>query len=98
MSKTNLHESAAALQQAWRSVVVGNAAGANIKVLRMDGSAYPNEVHEFDEALLVLEGEMKLDLGGHVVPVRAGEVYIVPAGHPHAVAPGSQGTLVIVDQ
>jgi mannose-6-phosphate isomerase-like protein (cupin superfamily) len=98
MSRINLHESAVALQQAWRSVVVGRAAGANIKVLRMDGSAYPNEVHEFDEALLVLDGQMNLDLGGHVVAVRAGEVYIVPAGHPHAVAPGSQGTLVIVDR
>jgi mannose-6-phosphate isomerase-like protein (cupin superfamily) len=98
MSKINLNESAAALQQAWRSVVVGRAAGANIKVLRMDGSAYPNEVHEFDEALLVVDGQMNLDLGGHVVTVRAGEVYIVPAGRPHAVAPGSQGTLVIVDR
>jgi mannose-6-phosphate isomerase-like protein (cupin superfamily) len=98
MSKINLNESAAALQQAWRSVVVGRAAGANIKVLRMDGSAYPNEVHEFDEALLVVHGQMNLDLGGHVVAVHAGEVYIVPAGCPHAVAPGSQGTLVIVDR
>jgi mannose-6-phosphate isomerase-like protein (cupin superfamily) len=97
MTKTNLHERAAELPEAWRSVVVGRAAGANLKVLRMDGFAYPNEVHDFDEALLVLDGQMNLDMGGHVVQVRAGEVCIVPAGHPHAVAPESWGILVIVD-
>ena len=32
-----------------------------------------------------------------VVPVMAGEVYIVPAGLSHAIAPGSHGTLVIID-
>jgi mannose-6-phosphate isomerase-like protein (cupin superfamily) len=98
MTKTNLPERAAELPEAWRSIVFGRAAGANLKVLRMDGTAYPNEAHDFDEALLVLDGQMNLDLGGHVVPVRAGEIYIVPAGVPHAVAPGSRGTLVIVDR
>jgi mannose-6-phosphate isomerase-like protein (cupin superfamily) len=97
MSKTNLTQRAATLPDAWRSTVVGRAAGANIKVLRMDGQAYPNEVHAFDEALLVLEGQMHLDFAGQVVTVGAGEVYIVPAGVPHAVAPGSAGTLVIID-
>jgi mannose-6-phosphate isomerase-like protein (cupin superfamily) len=64
----------------------------------MDGAEYPNEVHDFDEALLVLEGQMNLRLDTQVVPVRAAEIYIVPAGTPHAVAPGSQGTLVIIDR
>ncbi len=98
MHKTNLNQHAAALPDAWRSTVVGRAAGANVKVLRMDGQAYPNEVHPFDEALLVLDGQMNLDFAGEVVTVGAGEVYIVPAGVPHAVAPGSTGTLVIIDQ
>ena len=49
-------------------------------------------------ALLVIEGCMRLDLQGQVTEVQAGEVFIVPAGVPHAVAPGSHGTLVIIDQ
>jgi quercetin dioxygenase-like cupin family protein len=98
MDKTNLLRRSAELTEAWRSVVVGQAAGANVKVLRMDGTAYPNEVHEFDEALLVLEGTMNLEIDNQVVSVRRGEVFIVPAGVPHAVAPGSDGTLVIIDQ
>ena len=42
--------------------------------------------------------EMRLALQGQVTEVNAGEVFIVPAGVPHAVAPGSHGTLVIIDR
>ncbi|MGY3264106.1 cupin domain-containing protein [Lysobacter sp. HA35] len=88
---------ASTLPEAWCSTVVGRAAGANVKVTRMDGRAYPNESHAVDEALLVLEGQMNLEIGGAITHVRAGEVYIVPANVPHAVAEGSHGTLVIID-
>lgn len=98
MSKTNLLGVAQSLPQAWSSRVIGRAASANVKVLRMDSGAYPDESHDFDEALLVLDGCMRLDLQGQVLEVQAGEVFIVPAGVPHAVAAGSHGTLVIIDQ
>lgn len=94
---TDLVALASSLQAAWRSQVVGQPAGANLKVVRMDGQAYPDECHPFDEALLVLEGCMNLQLGAAVTPVGRGEVYIVPAGVPHAVAAGSHGVLVIID-
>lgn len=98
MSKINLVQRAGELAQAWRSVVVGSAAGANVKVVRMDEAAYPDEVHDFDEALLVLDGAMRLEMNGAITEVGAGEVFIVPAGLPHAVAAGSRGTLIIIDR
>ncbi|MGN6312197.1 MAG: cupin domain-containing protein [Rhodanobacteraceae bacterium] len=98
MGKTNLPALAASLPTAWRSKVGGQAAGANFKVVRMDGSGYPDEAHDFDEALLVLDGRMNLRFGDRTVEVAGGEVYIVPAGTPHSVAPGSHGTLVIIDR
>ncbi|MCV2419116.1 cupin domain-containing protein [Paucibacter sp. DJ2R-2] len=98
MSTIKLSQEAHALPLPWRSKVLGHVAGSNIKVLRMDASAYPNEVHDFVEALLVVEGQMKLEIAGKTVCVQAGEVFMVPAGTPHAVAAGSQGTLVIIDQ
>jgi quercetin dioxygenase-like cupin family protein len=98
MSKTNLRALSNMLPEPWRSKVVGLAAGANVKVLRMDGTASGEEPHAYDEGLLVLDGELKLAIGGEVVTVSAGEIYIVPANVPHAVAAGSHGTLVIIDQ
>lgn len=93
----NLFALAESLPEAWHSTVVGKAAGANIKVLRMDGQAYPSESHTFDEALLVLDGQMNLQIGAAFIRVGGGEIYIVPAGVHHAVAEGSHGTLVIID-
>ena len=98
MSKINLLAAARSFPKAWSSRVIGRAANATFKVLRMDAGAYPDEAHDFDEALLVLDGCMRLDLEGQVTEVHAGEVFIVPAGVPHAVAAGSHGTLVIIDQ
>jgi quercetin dioxygenase-like cupin family protein len=98
MSKIPLAAVADQLPRAWTSIIVGRAAGANVKVLRMDAAAYPDESHDFDEALLVLDGCMRLALQGQVIEVNAGEVFFVPAGVPHAVAPGSHGTLVIIDR
>ncbi|GAA0248696.1 cupin domain-containing protein [Rhodanobacter caeni] len=93
----NLLALASSLTEAWHSRVVGQAAGANLKVVRMDGRGYAEESHAFDEALLVLKGQMNLQIGTAVTRVGAGEVYIVSAGVPHAVAEGSHGTLVIID-
>lgn len=98
MKPVNLTQEVRAISHPWMSKIVGAAAGANVKILRMDASSYPNEVHRFAEALLVLEGHMNLEIEGKTVCVQAGEVFIVPAGQPHAVAAGSQGTLVIIDQ
>lgn len=98
MTSIHLPSLATQLPAAWRSTIVGKAAGANVKVLRMDGAVYPDEVHDFDEALLVIDGQMNLDIQGEITSVRTGEVYIVPAGVAHSVAAGSQGTLVIIDK
>lgn len=98
MHITHLPHTATELPDPWRSSIVGRAAGAQVKVLRMDDRAYPDEVHDFDEALLVIDGCMLLESEGRIQRVEAGCMVIVPAGLPHAVAPGSHGTLVIVDR
>ncbi|MBP7454179.1 MAG: cupin domain-containing protein [Ottowia sp.] len=89
-------KSAAATADAWRSSVLARVGGANLKVLRMDETPYPDESHGYPEALLVLDGQLNLTVGQDAVTVRAGEIYIVPAGVAHAVAAGSCGTLVIL--
>lgn len=98
MNKTNLRKVSNALPESRRSKIIGRAAGANVKVLRMDPVASGEEPHAYDEGLLVLDGELKLRIGGEVVTVAAGEIFIVPANAPHAVAAGSHGTLVIIDR
>ena len=92
----DLAGAAGLLPHAWKSSVLGRASGANFKVLRMDVSEYADEVHDYPEALLVIDGHMNLRIRGEARRVVAGEVFIVPAGVTHGVAEGSSGTLVVV--
>jgi len=85
------------LPAAWKSVVAGQVGPARIKILRMDAQSYDNETHDYNEALLVIDGLMRLSVDGTEVVVQAGQMYLAQAGVPHAVLPGSHGTLVIVD-
>ena len=96
VSLVNL-KSTVAQCEAWKSTILATMAGANVKVLRMDGAPYPEESHSYPEVLLVVDGQLNLTVGSDSITVCTGETFIVPVGVAHAVAPGSTGTLVIVD-
>ncbi|PXW22902.1 cupin domain-containing protein [Paraburkholderia caballeronis] len=85
------------LAAAWKSSVVGQVGAAKIKVLRMDDQPYGEETHDYNEGLLVVDGKLLLQVEHEAVTVEAGQMYLAPAGVPHAVLPGSHGTLVIID-
>ena len=97
MTPIRLIDAASELPEAWSSRVLAAIGDARLKLLRMDEAAYPEECHDYAEGLLVLDGEMVLSMQGTIMRVGAGELCIVPAGVPHSVAPGSRGTLLILD-
>ena len=88
---------AAQLPRAWQSRLLGRVGETRVKLTRMDGAASPEEVHDYAEALVVIDGELRLCIAGRVVRVRAGELCLVPAGTAHAVDEGSAGTLLILN-
>jgi mannose-6-phosphate isomerase-like protein (cupin superfamily) len=89
----------AALPEAWRSRIVGRVGPCNLKIIRMDEKGIPHEVHpDYEEALLVLEGRMDLEVGAEQVSLGTGDLYVIPAGVPHRVLPGSFGLLLLVDR
>lgn len=97
MSLYDLRTEAQALPQSWHSHVLGHVGNANLKVLRMDERSVIEEVHEYDEGLLVIEGHLELRVRGKKITVTSGQLYIARAGVPHTVEIGSYGTLVIID-
>ncbi|MFJ6486416.1 MULTISPECIES: cupin domain-containing protein [unclassified Streptomyces] len=97
MTLINLMDTARDLPGGWRSLVLGEVGTACVKVLRMDEMPVEPESHAAAEALLVLDGQLQLEVGGRSISVRAGELYMIPAGAIHAVGPDSWGTLVIVE-
>ncbi|MFE0176007.1 cupin domain-containing protein [Streptomyces sp. NPDC059002] len=97
MNLIDIPSTAADLPDAWHSSLVGQVGRTGVKVLRMDGRPMEPESHDTAEALLVLDGTLRLVADGVDVEVRAGEMYVVAAGVEHAVRPGSAGTLVIIE-
>ena len=93
----DLARQAAQLEQAWRSKRLARVGDTSLKLTRMDAQTHPDETHACAEGLLVLDGELHLDVAGEAVTVTAGQLYMVPAGVSHAVRPGSHGTLLIID-
>ncbi|MDR8402153.1 cupin domain-containing protein [Paraburkholderia sp. USG1] len=81
----------------WKSSVVGEVGPARIKVLRMDGQPYGEKTDDYNEALMVISGELRLPVDGNTINVRSGQMYLAEAGVAHAVFPGSTGTLAIID-
>jgi mannose-6-phosphate isomerase-like protein (cupin superfamily) len=93
----DLRAHAAGLAQSWSSQEFARVGNAMLKVTRMDGRAHPEEVHPYDEGLLVLEGSLRLIVDATPIDIESGCFYRVAAGIPHAIASGSHGTLLIFD-
>ncbi|MFJ4374529.1 cupin domain-containing protein [Pseudomonas japonica] len=97
MPHMDLNAIAEELPVSWKSNVIGQSGNCNIKILRMDGQAYPDETHDYNEALIVIKGTLLLVVDNETIRVAEGEMYLALAGIPHAVAEGSHGTLMIID-
>jgi quercetin dioxygenase-like cupin family protein len=63
--------------------VLGQRAMTNFVTFE-PGSTAPRHVHEEEQIVIVLEGELMFDLDGDVRPMRKGDVAVVPAWVPHA--------------
>lgn len=97
MPLIELESMAKNLPAAWQSHIIASVGVANIKVLRMDEQSAEEEIHDYNEGLLVIEGKLLLEVEGEPVVVESGGLYVAEAGVPHTVLPGSRGTLVIID-
>lgn len=93
----DLRTEAHAIPEAWHSHILGRVGAANLKVLRMDKRSATEEVHEYDEGLLVIDGCLELSMEGKKISVTSGQLYVAKAGIPHTVETGSFGTLIIID-
>ncbi|HET9199395.1 MAG TPA: cupin domain-containing protein [Dehalococcoidia bacterium] len=80
----NLQEIARELSEPWQPRLVAEANGFQMKVVRLSGE-FPWHKHEReDELFYCLEGAFRIELeGAEPVSLRAGTVFVVPAGAQH---------------
>lgn len=80
----NVNELALALREPWKPVVVAEANGFQLKVVRLHGE-FPWHTHEAeDELFYCLSGSFRIEHEGEEgVELSPGDAHVVPAGTRH---------------
>ena len=60
------------------------------------GTIVGEHAHPYDVRALVLDGEIRLIVGGDEYAYREGDIFVMPAGHRHAEAVGPAGVQYLV--
>jgi mannose-6-phosphate isomerase-like protein (cupin superfamily) len=83
MHAISLSEKLESFQETWVPKIVGELNGQYVKVVKFVGEyVWHHHAHE-DEMFLVIEGQFELHFQDRIVPLKAGEFFIVPRGVEH---------------
>lgn len=93
----NLAQKASLIDQQWSPRVVAEMNDYQFKVVRIEGEFIWHSHPETDEAFLVLEGTLRIDLSDGCVYVNAGELYVVPRGVEHRTAAEGEAKLMMIE-
>lgn len=93
----NLTEKASLIDQKWSPRIVAEMNDYQFKVVRIEGEFIWHSHPETDEAFLVLEGTLRIDLPNGCVHVNAGELYVVPRGIEHRTAAHGEAKVMMIE-
>ena len=93
----NLAQKASLIDQQWSPRVVAEMNDYQFKVVRIEGEFIWHSHPETDEAFLVLEGTLRIDLPEGCVYVNPGELYVVPRGVEHRTAAQGEAKLMMIE-
>jgi mannose-6-phosphate isomerase-like protein (cupin superfamily) len=79
----NFQEKFARFHEPWSPKVIAEMNDYQFKLVRLLGEFVWHQHADTDEVFIVIEGEMVLRFRGYEVPLRAGELYVVPKGVEH---------------
>lgn len=93
----NLAQKASLIDQQWSPRVIAEMNEYQFKVVRIEGEFIWHSHPETDEAFLVIEGTLRIDLAQGSVYVAAGELYVVPRGIEHRTAAEGEAKLMMIE-
>lgn len=93
----NLLEKFALFSDRWQPRVVAELNDYQFKVARLHGDFIWHDHPETDEAFLVLEGELRIDLPDDSVTLSAGELFVVPRGVRHRPVAENEVKLLLIE-
>ncbi|MHA3735490.1 cupin domain-containing protein [Pseudomonas sp. Eth.TT006] len=93
----NLAQKTALIDKQWNPRVVAEMNDYQFKVARIQGEFIWHTHPETDEAFIVIEGTLRIDLPQGSVYLVAGELYVVPRGVEHRTAAEDEVKLLMIE-
>jgi mannose-6-phosphate isomerase-like protein (cupin superfamily) len=93
----NLEAKFKLLTERWEPRVVAELNDYEFKIARIKGDFIWHEHPETDEAFLVIEGELRIDLPDRSVHLAAGELFVVPRGVQHKPYAENEVKLMLIE-
>lgn len=79
----------------WKSELLADLDGIKIKFGKTDPSKTVTELHDVDEILLVLQGEMHVTINGQKKLMRAFDCAIIPKNTEHCVESPQEAIYIV---
>lgn len=81
----------------WQPKVVAEMNDVQFKLVRVEGEFVWHQHADTDEAFLVLEGELEIDLPDRTVRLVEGELFVVPRGIEHRPRATTEAKILLVE-
>lgn len=100
-SAINLEASLARFDDLWDPRIVATINDYDVRVTKVRGDFVWHKHDDTDEFFLVVDGALEMgirdDDGEHVVPLRPGEVFVVPKGVVHRPSAPDGASVVVIE-
>lgn len=93
----NLRKKFELFEDQWRPKVVAEMNDIQFKVARVEGDFVWHEHDDTDEAFLVVDGTLHIDLPDGTVTLGEGELFVVPRGVRHRPWAESEAKIVLIE-
>ena len=96
--KVNLDEAFERFDESWKPKIVGELDGSYVKVVKFKGAFVWHRHEQEDELFLVVRGGFTLRLRDRDIPLRAGELVIVPRGVEHMPVAQEEAHVLLIER
>jgi mannose-6-phosphate isomerase-like protein (cupin superfamily) len=96
-SAINFAEKLSKFSDQWQPRVIAELNDYQFKIVRIEGDFIWHDHPTTDEAFLVLEGVLRIDLPDGAVSIGPGEMYVVPKGIKHKPYAASEVKMLLIE-
>ena len=97
MKAGSIDEKFSRIAETWRPKVIAELNGQEVKLVKFQGEFPWHQHADCDEMFLVWRGQMRLEFRDRIVPLSAGDYYVVPRGVEHRTSAEAEASVLVFE-